>query len=566
VHLIEEVVIQQAVPDINTWIETKLCTVFPYPLNTTCQYLVSIYGRSIIAGIIHKENSDVICHALPFCLNSPNCRLNPVTTNAMLYPESLEQSATYKAASPLALNAAIAKAVGEKVRETVRSGIASHRASLLKKASFGSGPSAAKKMAEAVERSQHVDFTSIFDGPSFGYQHLPAVDLDGDHYSDYTYYRGSNWRGKDCRDLDNYVYPGREKNPYGKHDDYNCNGIYGTHPSGASWKDVLCEGTGQHGVGVVGDSAGAHFSIPVSWVTPSTISVSTFSNLFSVLNDEFDWPQYSAYTAFEQTQPGALTPLRSIYKEVVRRNQCNFRDFQNLAVNGGDSYNVQTYTLSLNRNSTLDKPMVMFLELLGNDVCGSAHNLNEATPPQVFKSNIYNILNELDQRLPAGSHVVAVGLADGRLLYDVLHAHMHPIGGGVTYEDLYNFLNCVYCNPCWGWLNSNQTVRDQTTAHAMILNDQYKQIVAETGGKFKNFDLVYYDLPAAEILNSWQASGHHRADLVEPVDGFHPNQYFLSLLSDWLVKHLDADYPQILGRTNPNNALISSVFGNQGGY
>jgi acyloxyacyl hydrolase len=574
VHLIEQVIVQQKIPDINNWIQTKLCSVFPSPLAGTCQYLIGIYGAPIIEGILKKENADVICHALPFCNNSPLCHLNPLTTPSMLSPDYLKRTATYQAASETAKSPAMAQMVHDQVRKAIASGVSEYRMNQVKKAAMASSEarqedmSTEEKYVKAMEeaRQSASTFTSLFDSPNFGYQHLPVLDIDRDHFSSGTYYRGAHWRGRDCRDLDSWVYPGRRQNPYGKPDDYNCNGIYGVHPTGPSWKQVVCDNSGQRGVGVVGDSAGAHFSIPVSWVTPANISLSTYSNLFSVINDEFDLPQNSAYTAFAETQPNALYPLRSIYKEVLRRNQCNFRDYQNLAVNGGDSYNVQTYTLSLSRNSTLDHPMVMFLELLGNDVCGPAHNLDEATPAPVFKANIYKILRELDQRLPAGSHVVILGLADGRLLYDVLHDHPHPIGGGVTYADLYTFLNCVYCNPCWGWLNTNQSVRDATTAHAMHLNQQYRDILSETGGIFKNFDFVYYDLPAQEILDTWAAQGHSRSELVEPVDGFHPNQYFLSMLSDWLVRHLDSDYPGILGPVNPNNNLITSVFGNQGGY
>jgi len=574
VHLVEQVIIQQKVPDINEWVKTKLCGIFPMPISTSCQYLVNIYGGPIIQGILNKENSDVICHALPFCNKSPSCRLNPVTTNNMLSPEYLQATATYQAASMLAKSEFMANQVYDKVLEALRTGVADHRASLLKKAAAETDLSgsfdenALSRYTAAIEEAARSmeGFTSLFEGPNYGTQRLPVLDLDRDHFASNNLYRGAHWRGRDCRDLDSRVYPGRQQNPNGKTDDFNCNGISGKHPTGPSWKDVVCKNTGQRGVGVIGDSAGAHFSIPVEWVTPSTISMSTYKNLLSVVSDEMDFPQYSAYTAFEETQPGALYPLRSIYKEVVKRNRCNFRDYQNLAVNGGDSYNAQTYTLSLSRNSTLDHPMVMILELIGNDVCGAAHNLSQATPPAVFKQNIMKILTELDKRLPFGSHVVIVGLADGRLLYDVLHNKPHPIGGGVTYADLYTFLNCVYCNPCWGWLNTNSDVRNATSAHASLLNDQYRQIMKETGGYFKNFNAVYYDLPAAQILDEWAASGHKRSELVEPVDGFHPNQFFLSMLSDWLVNRLNIDHPEVLGPVNPNNDLIKSVFGNQGGY
>lgn len=492
----------------------------------------------------------------------------------MLTPRYLQSTATYKAASDLARSPEIAKMIVSKMESTIEEGVQMYRAEKAKKDLQSQEKSIEeinRALNEVAKTQQTTQRKSAASGPDFGRPHLPLVDLDGDGFSPSAVYRGSHWRGRDCNDWSSKVYPGRKSSSNGDVSDYSCNGISGKHPtSGAPWKEAACANSRQRGVAVVGDSAGAHFGIPVQWVTPAAISVSSFSNFFSVLSDEFDFPQNSAYTAYLDANPDMpLYPLKSIYKDVVRRNKCNFRDFQNVAVNGGDSYNVQTYVKSLSRNNATDHPMVVFLELLGNDVCGSAHSLNDATPPATFKQNIYNVLGQLDAKLPAGSHVVILGLADGRVLYDVLHAQPHPIGGGVTYTDLYNFLNCVYANPCWGWLNSNTSIRDATTAHAMTLNQQYRAIISETNhgrSKYKNFDLIYYDLPADEILDGWAAAGHKKSQLVDPVDGFHPNQYFLSILSDWLVAHLDADNPDILGPTNPQNSAISSTFGNQGGY
>jgi hypothetical protein len=40
-------------------------------------------------------------------------------------------------------------------------------------------------------------------------QHEPFFDLDDDNFSLVSSLRGSNWRGKDCDDLDANVHPGR---------------------------------------------------------------------------------------------------------------------------------------------------------------------------------------------------------------------------------------------------------------------------------------------------------------------------------------------------------------------
>jgi len=61
--------------------------------------------------------------------------------------------------------------------------------------------------------------------------HLPAEDLDNDSFSEFKTLRGSNWRGKDCNDLNKHVHPGRktwESNIF-KGRDFNCNGISGFH-------------------------------------------------------------------------------------------------------------------------------------------------------------------------------------------------------------------------------------------------------------------------------------------------------------------------------------------------
>ena len=68
----------------------------------------------------------------------------------------------------------------------------------------------------------------------------------------------------------------------------------------------------------------------------------------------------------------------------------------------------------------------------------------------------------------------------------------HPIG--VPYSDVYDFLNCLQINPCWGWLNSNETVRKFATERAQNLSKVYQKILEER--TFKNFDSQYYDFPS----------------------------------------------------------------------
>jgi hypothetical protein len=42
--------------------------------------------------------------------------------------------------------------------------------------------------------------------------------------------------------------------------------------------------------------------------------------------------------------------------------------------------------------------------------------------------------------------MAVLGLVDGRILYDSLYNHMHPLN--VTYENFYGFLNCTGLSPC----------------------------------------------------------------------------------------------------------------------
>jgi acyloxyacyl hydrolase len=380
--------------------------------------------------------------------------------------------------------------------------------------------------------------------------------------------------------LDSRIYPGRKTDPFpGFNLDYNCNGIYGSSPkdgvtadenviiegqselAGEPWKKILCEGSGQTGIILLGDSAGAHFSIPPEWVTPKTINKDTYNNLIDVLLNEADWPQLSGWTGWENSTE--KVEVKSIYKQMVERNRCNHRDFQNLGVNGGDSESAFGNSKAIGRTPS-DHPSLVFLELIGNDVCSRHHDFDHMTKPEQFKLNIYKILNWLDGVVAPGSHLFILGLADGRILYDRLAERNHPIG--VTYKKVYDLLNCLDKSPCWGWMNSNQTVRELTTQHAVKLNQVYRTIFNETKGVFTNYEFVYYDFPTEEIIKKYEEAGGDPIDLIERVDGFHPSQKFHVQLSDWMWDKLTRYHSTWIGKENPNNEMIQAIFGNQGGY
>jgi acyloxyacyl hydrolase len=195
----------------------------------------------------------------------------------------------------------------------------------------------------------------------------------------------------------------------------------------------------------------------------------TFDDLLPRMADELDLPHESAYTAHTNTQ----YPSHSIYKYLRNWNLCNNNDFQNIGVNGGDSGNTWGNIQALNRGKD-DFPLLMFLELIGNDVCKKS--FDSMRKPADFKVNVLKLLDYLDSKVPAGSHLIILGLGDGDLLYENLHDSTHPLN--VTYSDVYDFLNCLNISPCWGWLNSNDTVRDFTTRRAQNLSKVYQDIIA----------------------------------------------------------------------------------------
>ena len=94
----------------------------------------------------------------------------------------------------------------------------------------------------------------------FAENHLPIFDLDNDTFSSISTFRGYNWKGKDCDEFNSDIYPGRKTG--NKYFDHDCNGIHGVSIQDKKpYESLCCDGTTRLGVAVIGDSAGAHFSI-----------------------------------------------------------------------------------------------------------------------------------------------------------------------------------------------------------------------------------------------------------------------------------------------------------------
>lgn len=513
----------------------RLCGYLPgQELQDVCKILVDEFAPGIIRLIEQKETPEVACYGVKACKHQTAevCRLF-----------------TPQAHKPFLTNPA------NRVKRAIQVAFAARNRSY--------------KFPDLCKIPIIKQICDIID--RWGEDHLPADDLDGDYFSDLKTMRGTFWRGKDCDDLNKNIHPGRRTTDDSVFDT-NCNGIYGIDTStGHTYESQWCSHTPQMGIVIMGDSASAHFHIPPDYCTATRLSVETFQNLPMILEDEFDWPMLSAATGYMNDtlwKRDISGPMNSIYLKMRSINRCVHRDYQNLCVNGADTFEMKDNIMkSLARVADLDNPVFITLALLGNDVCNEYHDLSHMTTPEQFYQNQLEILQYLDSRVPPGSTVVAVGMVNGSVLYDALHDRIHPLGAlrnDVTYTQLYDFLNCLQISPCFGWMNSNATWRSLTTERAMNLSRALKDLTENT--TFKNFKVYYMDAPVDKVLEEWQQNGGEIWQLIEPVDGFHPNQHANDLTAKIFWDMLVQKYPEIIPPVNPFNNLIEERFGDQGGY
>lgn len=95
---------------------------------------------------------------------------------------------------------------------------------------------------------------------------------------------------------------------------------------------------------------------------------------------------------------------------------------------------------------------------------------------------------------------------------------------------MYNYLNCLQISPCWVWMNEDENIRNAGSQRAQELNVVYGEIIKNH--TFVNFDMTYYDFPFPQISEMWKAQGGEVWQLIEPVDGFHPNQIAHGLIGN----------------------------------
>lgn len=397
-------------------------------------------------------------------------------------------------------------------------------------------------------------------------EHLPIFDSDADGFGPVIArgLRGSHWRGADCDEKSSDVYPGRRTTSSDVSVDHDCNGISGGNASG-SFEELFCSETPRRGLIHIGDSATAHFHVPPQWLSINS-SGWNLDNVIADAVDELDQPACAWGTGYRNASQcpwGAGQSTMSIAARLRQRNRCNHRDFQNIGVNGARVGSTMPLVKSASRNTSLDHPALVIFSLIGNDVCNGHPGTSHMTPPDHFRESVLASLAALDAKLPSGSAVLMVGLVDGRVLYDTMHAVQHP--AGPNYREIYGYLNCNEQTPCLGWLNSNETFRNITTEWAMSLNAEYEKIIA-SGKKYTNFDLDYFNPDWHGIIQNYVNQGGRAEDVIERIDGFHPSQLGNGLLAETIWKHLETKFPQALGDVNPHNAEIEKLFGDQGGF
>jgi len=361
--------------------------------------------------------------------------------------------------------------------------------------------------------------------------HLPLLDSDQDAFATTANrgLRGSHWRGADCNDLDASVYAGRRlPSATALADvDHDCNGISGGNASG-TYEELLCSATARRGFIHIGDSATAHFHLPPAWLTRAGW---TLDGAIADVLDELDWPACAWGSGYKdgrtQCPPASAAsasyrPARvSLADRLRERNRCNHRDFQNIGVNGARMTSTQPLIASMARNASTDYPALVVLSLIGNDVCSGHEGTSHMTPPEEYRRSLLDALDALQPKLAPGSFVLLIGLVDGRVLWDAMHERQHPIGA--TYPEVYDYLTCNQCNPCNGWLTSNATFRNVTTAWAQSLNEVQRQVAANAS--FVNFEVAFYNPDFQEIIEEYvSATGGLASDLIEPSDGFHPSR------------------------------------------
>lgn len=508
--------------DIQTFIEDKLCTYLPESYQPMCKFIVKNFEPILIDLLQKQASPSRVCNAVKY-FNCNGCSMDQNMNG--LPDETMDK--LHRLAFFHTLNAERKKSVvplsmtGMSSREVV-----SNLASL----KSGKSPNSQGEL-------------------------IPKLDLDTDYFSPvHSMIRGANWRGQDCNDANPDVRPGllSDRN---SSEDTNCNGIKGADKNGYLYEEIFCHTqeaakSSLKTVVMFGDSASSHFHIPEEW-----FQIQNITKLLSGL-DEFDWPQLSWGTGFDDSINGD-----SIYLKLRKMNLCNHRGYINVGHNGHRAADLVDQVAALSHHKD-EKPYLAFLAYIGNDVCKPS--IDRITTNEDFKKQITDGLFKLDSQAPAGSKLLAMGLVDGRILWDEMHNKTHPLG--VPYSSVYAFLSCTGANPCNTWLSSDKEKRDYTSQRAAELSTVLKNTVLGLKGQLKNLDLDYTDFPLQPALNYAKSIGLPASVMIEKVDGFHPSDFGHRYFAKYLWEFLQKNHPDWLGVENHYNSNIVNMFGDQGGH
>ena len=115
-------------------------------------------------------------------------------------------------------------------------------------------------------------------------------------------------------------------------------------------------------------------------------------------------------------------------------------DYQNIGVNGARVTSSMQLVNSMARTPQDDNPVLLWFSLIGNDVCNGHPGFDHMTKPDDFYTSALASLNAIDAVVPKGSHVVALALFNGELLYDIMHDHQvgPPAGLYIVYSPCYS--------------------------------------------------------------------------------------------------------------------------------
>ena len=115
---------------------------------------------------------------------------------------------------------------------------------------------------------------------------------------------------------------------------------------------------------------------------------------------------------YQYPVPG-VNGVISLYTQLRERNRCNHNDFQNIGVNGARMTSSKQLVDAMARDPTNDNPLLVWLALIGNDVCNGHTGFGSMTTPEEFYTKAMETLNQLDTVVPPNSHVVSLALFDG---------------------------------------------------------------------------------------------------------------------------------------------------------